>query len=49
MAISLPYVQAHSNISKVLEKIKNASLPPRFTARLSGYKAWHKKQCQQNL
>lgn len=31
MAISLPYVQAHSNISKVLEKIKNASLPPRFT------------------
>lgn len=31
MTINLPYVQAHSNISKVLEKIKNASLPPRFT------------------
>ena len=31
MTINLPYVQAHSNINKVLEKIKNASLPPRFT------------------
>ena len=31
MTINLPYVQAHSNITKVLEKIKSASLPPRFT------------------
>ena len=31
MTINLPYVQAHSNVTKVLEKIKSASLPPRFT------------------
>lgn len=31
MEVSLPYVQAHSNIKKVLEKIREASVPDRFT------------------
>lgn len=31
MEVSLPYVQAHSNIKKVLEKIREASVPERFT------------------
>ena len=28
---SLPYVTAHGNITKVLDKIKSAETPPRFT------------------
>lgn len=31
MAISLPYLNAHGNITKALEKIKTAQTPPRFT------------------
>lgn len=31
MSSSLPYVQAHSNITKVLKKIQDAATPTRFT------------------
>lgn len=31
MAISLPYLNAHGNITKALERVKTAQTPPRFT------------------